>query len=257
MISTDLRLRNYSFALTSELDDAAKEHGYRIAGGSADGWLFWKSATAHGEIGVAAASTTGPFFLSVEHTGIAREHGGDPAGPAAKGHAGAFSFGSRDALAAGVSRAYQLGLSLPTAPLQQFEQEAASLGRTEAQAIVRKRIGQDIFRTALIEYHDGHCQVTGITDPALLRASHIIPWAECKSDAERLDVHNGLLLSSLWDAAFDDGLVSFDESGSAIYSSKLTGAAVELLKASASMDVDLRAEQLDRIRWHQDHVFRR
>ena len=38
---------------------------------------------------------------------------------------------------------------------------------------------------------------TGITDPALLRASHIVPWAEC-GDAQRLDVHNGLLLSALW-----------------------------------------------------------
>ena len=28
-------------------------------------------------------------------------------------------------------------------------------------------------------------------------------------DALRLDVHNGLLLSALWDAAFDAGLISF------------------------------------------------
>jgi hypothetical protein len=31
-----------------------------------------------------------------------------------------------------------------------------------------------------------------------------VPWAEC-DDAQRLDVHNGLLLSALWDAAFDTG----------------------------------------------------
>jgi len=37
-----------------------------------------------------------------------------------------------------------------------------------------------------------------------LRASNIIPWAGC-DDAQRLDVHNGLLLSGLWDAAFDAG----------------------------------------------------
>ncbi|WP_246176464.1 HNH endonuclease [Rhodovulum strictum] len=35
-----------------------------------------------------------------------------------------------------------------------------------------------------------------------LTASHIIPWKDCTTDAERLDVHNGLLLSALWDAAF-------------------------------------------------------
>jgi hypothetical protein len=31
--------------------------------------------------------------------------------------------------------------------------------------------------------------LTGITDPALLRASHIIPWSDC-NDEQRLDVHN-------------------------------------------------------------------
>jgi predicted restriction endonuclease len=59
----------------------------------------------------------------------------------------------------------------------------------------------------------GRCPLTGICDPALLRASHIIPWADCESDAERLDVHNGLLLSALWDAAFDRALVTFGDHG--------------------------------------------
>ncbi len=45
--------------------------------------------------------------------------------------------------------------------------------------------------------------MTGISDTALLRASHIVPWAKCSDDAQRLDVHNGLLLSALWDAAID------------------------------------------------------
>jgi predicted restriction endonuclease len=52
--------------------------------------------------------------------------------------------------------------------------------------------------------------MTGITETALLRASHIVPWAEC-TDEKRLDVHNGVLLSALWDAAFDRGLISFTE----------------------------------------------
>jgi hypothetical protein len=50
--------------------------------------------------------------------------------------------------------------------------------------------------------------VTGIAQPALLRASHIKPWAHCGNNAERLDVHNGFLLTADWDAAFDAGLVS-------------------------------------------------
>ncbi len=87
-----------------------------------------------------------------------------------------------------------------------------------------QRIGQDIFRAALIDYWGGSCPITGITDPALLRASHIVPWAEC-DDAQRLDVHNGLLLSALWDAAFDAGLVGFADDGTALAGPALSAAA--------------------------------
>ena len=64
-----------------------------------------------------------------------------------------------------------------------------------------------------MDYWQGRCPLTGISDPELLRASHIIAWKDCGSDTERLDVHNGLLLSALWDAAFDRGLVTFDGEG--------------------------------------------
>ena len=51
-----------------------------------------------------------------------------------------------------------------------------------------------------------------------------MPWAEC-DDAQRLDVHNGLLLSALWDAAFDAGLVSFADDGTVLASPELSAAA--------------------------------
>jgi predicted restriction endonuclease len=50
-----------------------------------------------------------------------------------------------------------------------------------------------------------------------LRASHIVPWADC-DDEQRLDIHNGLLLSALWDGAFDQGLVSFADDGAVLAS---------------------------------------
>jgi putative restriction endonuclease len=43
----------------------------------------------------------------------------------------------------------------------------------------------------------------------LLIASHILPWGT--HPAHRLDVRNGLCLSTLHDAAFDRGLISFDD----------------------------------------------
>ena len=97
--------------------------------------------------------------------------------------------------------------------------------------MVIQRIGQDVFREALMDYWGGRCPLTGITEPALLRASHIRPWAEC-SDEERLDVHNGLLLSALWDAAFDRGLISFADDGAVLASAALGAAAREALHLS-------------------------
>jgi len=121
-------------------------------------------------------------------------------------------------------------------PLRDFEQRIADLPRTtEAERLTVQRIGQDIFRDRLMDYWQGRCPLTWISDPALLRASHIIPWSECESDAERLDVHSGLLLSALWDAAFDRALVTLDDQGRPEYSSRLTEQARAELRWSSSV----------------------
>jgi putative restriction endonuclease len=65
-----------------------------------------------------------------------------------------------------------------------------------------------------------------------MRASHIVPWAD-STDEQRLDVHNGLLLSALWDAAFDTGLVSFYDGGRPLASPKLSAAARHALGLDA------------------------
>lgn len=96
-----------------------------------------------------------------------------------------------------------------------------------------QRIGQDVFRDALMNYWGGRCPLTGITEHGLLRASHIVPWADC-NDAQRLDVHNGLLLSALWDAAFDRGLVSFADDGTVLSSLQLGETARKALGIAAA-----------------------
>jgi putative restriction endonuclease len=53
------------------------------------------------------------------------------------------------------------------------------------------------------------CCITGLAIPALLTASHIIPWA--KDPANRLNPRNGLCLNALHDRAFDRGLLWIDE----------------------------------------------
>ena len=123
----------------------------------------------------------------------------------------------------------------PTPPCAASVRRPRECRSTEAERLAVQRIGQDIFRQALLEYWSGRCPMTGITDPALLRASHIVPWAECESDSLRLDVHNGLLLSALWDAAFDSGLVSFADDGTVLLGPSLSrdaGVALGLLAGS-------------------------
>lgn len=46
---------------------------------------------------------------------------------------------------------------------------------------------------------------------------------------DRLDVHNGVLLSALWDAAFDKGLVSFDGGGKPLASPNVRKSALTAL----------------------------
>lgn len=257
MISTSDRLDTYPFELQSELRDAANGHGYRIGPEQAAGWLFFRSATAPGEIAVAATSAgmTGPFFLSVKHPGAARELTAALAHPCAKGHSRAFAFPSRDALFAGVSAAYRLSMSLPTLPYEDFLRETAHLGETEAERTQKVRIGQDRFRDAQMNYWNGACPLTGISNPELLRASHIVPWADCESDDQRLDVHNGLLLSSLWDAAFDAGLVTFDELGRAIASPLLCSTAAAELRIESAPPLSLTDEHRERLKWHRDKIW--
>ena len=210
------------FVVRTEAQKAAWDNGYRLERGVESAWLRYASTTAPGSIWIAAASSQGPWLLSIDHSGVAAEISAVPASPVRGPGTATFIFETLGQLYAALDRVYKLAVSLPDEPLARFRAETAGLPRsTEAERLVIQRIGQDVFRAALMDYWGGRCPLTGITDPALLRASHIVPWADC-SDEQRLDVHNGLLLSALWDAAFDQGLVSFADDGTPRASPKLS-----------------------------------
>ena len=82
-------------------------------------------------------------------------------------------------------------------------------GSTERTASVRVRRGQQFFRQTVINSYGVCCCISGINVPRLLVASHIKPWRDFPE--ERLNPRNGLCLSSLHDAAFDDGLITLDK----------------------------------------------
>jgi HNH endonuclease len=86
-------------------------------------------------------------------------------------------------------------------------------------AETKVRIGQQFFRQSVLANYKSRCCISGLDIPALLVASHIVPWA--LDDSNRLNPSNGLCLSSIHDKAFDQGLISLDETNRVIVSSTI------------------------------------
>ena len=96
---------------------------------------------------------------------------------------------------------------------------APPLGSTEATSLVKIRRGQQFFRQSVLSAYGVRCCISGINVPRLLVASHIKPWRDFPN--ERLDLRNGLCLSNLHDAAFDNGLITLDEELQVVLSNRL------------------------------------
>ena len=94
---------------------------------------------------------------------------------------------------------------------------------TERSGLVSSRVGQGAYRKRIIHRWEYQCAVTGFNKLDILIASHIVPWAK-STDAERLDVHNGILLSPNYDALFDKHLISFDHQGKIILTDSIESA---------------------------------
>jgi putative restriction endonuclease len=157
-----------------------------------------------------------------------------------------------------LEKASAVARTLPNRVAQEFGKATQGMPRTtEAERLVVMRVGQDIFRSALLTYWQGRCCVTGLSVPSLLRASHIRPWAECGSDDERLDVFNGLLLAPHLDALFDSGWLTFDDDGTVVVSAALPGDAVTLLSVSTTWRMaSIAAAHRTYLAYHRCHVFR-
>jgi putative restriction endonuclease len=103
-----------------------------------------------------------------------------------------------------------------------------SVQETVQQQLVNARIGQGLFRSR-VELIEPCCRITGVNDRRFLRASHIKPWAD-SDNRERLDGHNGLLLSPHIDHLFDKGFISFANDGTLIVSQSLPKSVISAWK---------------------------
>ncbi len=231
------------------LDKAAVDEGFGLKRPDDGQWLAYDSLGAPASIRLTFVAPD--YVVAVNHAGVAADlierwqalpSGGEPSVP--DGFT-AFIVSDTAPLHHFVREVWRLARALPIEPLRVFEAQTRNLPRTtEAERLVIQRVGQDVFREALLSYWGGCCAVTGVAEPRLLRASHIKPWAKCDTDAERLDVYNGLL--------------SFDDRGAIAFSSHFAQGDREALGVHAHLTLRrVGVGHLSNLAWHREFLFGR
>lgn len=246
-----------TFGQTIDLEKAAHDSGFEMIVYEADGDVA-RLASADAALRPTVRPEGESWCVTFNDAAVARSLADE--GRFANREGERFRVAGIGDLTALLSRAWRLSRALPTAPLHRFEAAVAGPEdpgfRTEVERMVRQRRGQDIFRDALMDYWDGRCAVTGVDQPELLRASHMKPWADCATDAERMDPFNGLLLTADLDAAFDKGLVTFDIEGRAVFSPVLRASArARLGGGRIRHDRPLEPAHGRYLEWHRNLLF--
>lgn len=245
--------------IVSRLEKAATDNGFDHELERQGDWLVFGSTHCQLRVwlGVLGHAAFLAGFSQQNVAVVLGEHGVPMSEPVPTGAVAGFVVPDMPALHRLLRRAVQLSKALPNELLHTFEKQVATLPKTtEAERLAVQRIGQDLFREGLLGLWEQRCAVTGLAVPALLRASHIKPWADCETDAERLDVHNGILLAPHLDAAFDRGFITVADDGVIVVS--------EILDADARTALGL--DKLLRVRgivdahraylpWHRERVF--
>lgn len=247
--------------LVSRLEKAATDNGFDQALPLEGDWLVFASTHCPLRVWLGIFGDAVPV-VALSHQHVARslgEYGTPMVAPMPKGAVGGRAVPDIPALHRLLRRAFQLSRALPNELLHAFEKQVAALPRsTEAERLVVQRVGQNLFRDGLMDLWEGRCAVTGLAVPELLRASHIKPWAACDTDAERLDVFNGLLLAPHMDAAFDRGFITIADDGEVLVSDALTHEARTKLCLDGRLCVrGLGDGHRGYLPWHRERLFRR
>ena len=133
------------------------------------------------------------------------------------------------------------------------EVEDSNLEGKTKEAFIKVRVNQDIFRKRLLYSHTGCC-ICGLSNPKLLTASHIKPWSK-SSASEKLDVDNGLLMCPNHDKLFDSGLISFDDQGKILISSRLSAKDKKIMNIDDKITIQLTEKNKKYLKFHREKVF--
>lgn len=240
-----------------ELRRLTEDNGFGFPEGELDDWALFTGLAIPHTLHVARTADEN-WLVGMDHAGVmGAVTGGHPVEAVSRPDGGIAVAVAE--LGPVIRRMARLALSLPPAPLETFHEKTGNLPRaTEAECLVIQRVGQDVFRAAVMDFWNSRCPLTGISHPRLLRASHMKPWADCDMDAERLDVHNGLLLAAHMDAAFDAGLITFSDDGGLIASPNLSAKDSEALRLDICAPLHgLTENHLPYLAFHRQEVFER
>lgn len=246
--------------VASRLEKAATDNGFDQVVESEGDWLVFASTQCSLRIWLCTFGE-GDLLAAFSQQNVTRalgEYGAPIAIALPKGAAGGCAVRDVPTLHRLLRRAFQLSKALPNELLHTFEKQIAALPMTTvAERLVVQRVGQNLFREGLMDLWEGRCAVTGLAIPELLRASHIKPWADCETDAERLDVYNGFLLAPHLDAAFDRGFITVLDDGMVLVSDQLEASACASLGLNCPLHVRLAEANKAYLPWHRKYVFRR
>ena len=92
------------------------------------------------------------------------------------------------------------------------------------------------FRNSVLASYENRCAISGVSVPSLLVASHIIPWSV--NESRRADPRNDVCLNSLYDKAFDRGLVTFSDDLKVVISPVLRAQSPSQFHQWALLDIE-------------------
>lgn len=132
---------------------------------------------------------------------------------------------------------------------------------TEAQRTTRVRLVQSFFREAVLSSYNFSCTVCKLNLPAMLNASHIVPWSVDK--IRRADPTNGLAFCVFHDRAFDRGLITLDKNFRVVMSKEVKVLDASKLHRVGFLEIDgksiilpdkFRPDQIA-LAYHREKVF--
>ncbi len=129
--------------------------------------------------------------------------------------------------------------------------------RPSVYPVFRYRMGEAFLWEALCSKSDiMRCAFCGVDEVGLLAAVRPKPWTKC-TEKEKLDFSNGLILCPCHAALLRKGLLTVDESGAPLLSSRLSETSRKVFLAQLPEHLELPEEIQPYLTWHRTKLFQK